>query len=121
MWRCKLKQKSLRATILCALIWFGADLVFACGPDFPNTLVDGGDKAVLSAPVVNFTRELERMKLSAPAFVANPATNSYMRQTLETDLMDLNAALRKAKVSVKQKESILEDYRAEREKIQQYK
>ncbi|EEF61972.1 hypothetical protein [Pedosphaera parvula] len=60
------------------------------------------------------------MKLPAPAFVANPATNSYMQQTLETDLMDLQAALRKEKVPAKQRESILEEYRDEREKIQQY-
>jgi hypothetical protein len=95
--------------------------VFACGPDFPNTLLDGGDKAVLTAPVADFKRELDRMKLLPPGFRANPATNSYLQQTVEADLMDLRAALRKAGVPTKQKEAILQAYRTEREKIQHYK
>src|SRR5690242_3627136 len=115
MWRCKLKRGNLRRVIICALIWLGASLVFACGPDFPNTLLDGGDKAVLVAPVANFKRELDRMKLLPPGFRANPATNSYQQQTVEADLMDLRAALRKAGVPTKQKEEILNAYRTERE------
>lgn len=117
MWRCKLKRKNLRGVIFCAVIWLGASLAFACGPDFPNTLLDGGDKAVLAAPVADFTRELDRMKLSPPNFSANPATNSYMQQTAEAELADLRAALRKAKVPTKKKEEVLKAYRTEREKI----
>jgi len=37
---------------------------FACGPSFPNNLLDDGDHAVLQAPIrENFELELARMKI----------------------------------------------------------
>ena len=44
----------------------------ACGPDFPNNLLDGGDAAVLVAPVTDFIGELQRMKLVESKFQALP-------------------------------------------------
>ena len=64
--------------------------ILACGPWFPNTLLDKGDIAVLGAPRANFQRELERMKLLAPA-----AATSMNRpvDSREADVADLRAAL----------------------------
>src|SRR5208283_54452 len=62
--RFKLKLKKFRAAIFPAIIFFwGAGKTSACGPFFPNNLLDAGDQAVLQAPVTDFRRELERMKL----------------------------------------------------------
>jgi hypothetical protein len=97
------------------MLLIGSDVSIACGPTFPNTMLDGGDAAVLAAPVADFFRELERMKLPAPVFQAYETTNSYAEQSLEADLSDLRTALKKAKVATKEKETILEKYRTERE------
>jgi tetratricopeptide (TPR) repeat protein len=115
-----LKSKNHDVFTLTILIWAGASRLLACGPDFPNNLLDGGDAAVLTAPVLNFSRELERMKLVPARFEANPATNGYAPQTTEADLADLGAALRKAKVSPDEQERILKEYRAAREKVQKH-
>ena len=44
----------------------------ACGPDFPNWLLAGGDGAVLVAPEGNFAAELSRMNLGQPREQAVP-------------------------------------------------
>ncbi|MDB6017213.1 MAG: hypothetical protein JWR19_1702 [Pedosphaera sp.] len=99
------------------LIITGASRLFACGPTFPNNLLNGGDASVLAAPVVNFSGELEQMKLGPPKFTANITTNSYTVDTMEADVSDLHAALKKAGVETREKERILKAYRAEREKL----
>ena len=38
-------------------LFFVSTASFGCGPDFPNTLLDRGDQAVLSAPEVVFQSE----------------------------------------------------------------
>jgi hypothetical protein len=119
--RCKLKSKNYEVFTLAVVICVGAGRLLACGPNFPNTLLDGGDAAVLTAPVLNFSRELERMKLVPARFTANPATNGYGTQTTEADLTDLHRALTKAKVATEERERILKEYRAEREKVQKHR
>ena len=64
----------------------------ACGPDFPNNLLDRGDEAVMTAPEARFRDELARMKLVPSHFRALPATNAPLA-TLEAELADLRAAL----------------------------
>src|SRR5687767_14702693 len=59
----------------------------ACGPFFPNNLLDGGDQAVLVAPLVNFERELQRMKMIESRFKAVPLEantkhNNFSNQSL---------------------------------------
>lgn len=90
--------------------------VLACGPFFPNTLLDQGDAAVLTAPEARFKLELERMKLVSSPFRARPATN-YAQQTFDAELSDLRAALDRNKVAARQRDAILERHRVEREKI----
>ena len=59
-----LPEKLLRLGIIAlALLCLAASHVQACGPDFPNNLLDSGDYAVLVAPTVRFAEELNRMQL----------------------------------------------------------
>jgi len=59
---------------LCVLVLQKPGSLIACGPDFPNSLLDGGDAAVLVAPVSDFIGELRRMKLVESRFQAVPLT-----------------------------------------------
>jgi tetratricopeptide (TPR) repeat protein len=121
MWSLKLKSKSRRIWTLALATWFGVAALIACGPDFPNTLLDGGDGAVLRAPVANFCRELHRMTLATPALEALPATNGFAVQNIEADLADLNIALRKAQTPTSQREEILRRHRVGREKLEEHR
>jgi len=93
--------------------------LLACGPWFPNRLLDGGDDAVLVAPYANFFREIERMHLVSSSLVAKPPTNgqSHAQQTSDADLEDLWAALRKAGVGTKERSAILKRYKTTRAKF----
>lgn len=72
----------------------------ACGPEFPNSLLVGGDNAVLVAPVVNFERELRRMDLVQTRLHAvQNSKNSHAKDALNAESADLGLALKKAGVS----------------------
>lgn len=105
---------------ICATVAFAISAflfrTFACGPFFPNTLLDRGDEAVLTAPEARFRLELDRMRLIASSFRALPATN-YPRQTLDAELTDLRAALEKSGAPSARRHAIVEQHRLEREKI----
>ncbi|MEO7298088.1 MAG: hypothetical protein ABI042_05870 [Verrucomicrobiota bacterium] len=93
----------------------------ACGPNFPNNLLDGGDEAVLVAPTTNFKRELERMKLVESKIQAvNPGDGNPANQTFEADVGDLIAALQKKKTSADDLEKIRAAHQTEREKLKNY-
>src|SRR5947207_1398847 len=92
----------------------------ACGPDFPNTLLDQGDAAVLAAPVGSFRLEIERIKPSvAPCFrVRSPKEQSTpWQQTVDADLADLRVALLELKMSPKQSDALLAACGAFREQL----
>ncbi len=116
-------RQVLRASLLlagCVLQCPGT--LFACGPNFPNTLLDGGDAAVLVAPVTDFIAELQRMKLVESRFQAVPLNEqdkqaSFAAQTAAAELTDLTAALKKAKVPDAEQESIRSAHQAAREKL----
>jgi hypothetical protein len=99
--------------------------LFACGPDFPNNLLDVGDAAVLVAPVTDFIAELKRMKLVESRFQAVPLDEkdrqaSYAAQTAAAEFTDLTAALKKAKVADDELERIRSAHQAAREKLSKY-
>ena len=99
--------------------------VFACGPWFPNSLLDGGDGAVLVAPVTDFIQELQRMKLVESSFQAVPlkweaGQGSFAGQAAAAELADLAAVLKKAKVSDGEAESIRAAQQAAREQLNKY-
>ncbi len=108
----------IRRVLLSALagVLFESSATFGCGPFFPNTLLDRGDRAVLYAPQARFGKEIERMKLVAPSHLAKPATNAPL-QSAEADLSDLNTALGQANVPVGAREAIIKHHGQERQKI----
>jgi tetratricopeptide (TPR) repeat protein len=68
--------------------------MLACGPDFPNRLLLQGDAAVLSAPIADFRRELERFHLASKFHAISPKEGSdVFHQSAEVDLADLKVAL----------------------------
>lgn len=108
------------AILLLALLCLAASRANACGPDFPNNLLDSGDAALLRAPVARFSDELTRMQLATSRFTANLGTNDYDTDTLSAELSDLAAALQGAKVSPREAEKICSAHRAQREKLKQF-
>jgi LysM repeat protein len=99
--------------------------LFACGPDFPNSLLDGGDTAVLVAPVADFIGELQRMKLVESRFQAVPLTGeiagaSFATQTAVAELTDLTAALKKSKLPDDEVERIRSTHQAAREQLSKF-
>src|ERR1051326_4103164 len=93
--RCPNRFWSRSPVVLCSCSLVVLQHLFACGPEFPNWLLDQGDEALLAAPIANFDGELDRIKLPQPKFRAVVATNDYLTQSTEADLADLRAALRK--------------------------
>src|SRR5947208_13504566 len=88
---CTLKpSRKRRAVPLLGLVVVSIPLL-ACGPWFPNRLLDGGDEAVLVPPYADFFREIERMQLVSSPHVAKPLTNkqTHAEQTEDADLEDL--------------------------------
>jgi LysM domain len=112
-----LNVKNFSAAIL-LVASFVARPLFACGPSFPNNLLDSGDTAVLQAPVADFQRELERMDLK-PQTHAVPldAGQKFYEQSTEAEISDLTAAFKREKIPDAQAVAILQTHLAERMKL----
>jgi hypothetical protein len=117
-----LKPKNFSAAIFLAAFISGfAVNVFACGPDFPNNLLDAGDNAVLQPPVADFQRELARMKLIySSAAVPLRSGQSFSEQSAEIEMADLASALKQEKISDADAVKIISAHRAEREKLDNF-
>jgi hypothetical protein len=94
----------------------------ACGPFFPNTLLDDGDHAVLQPPIADFERELARMKITPGHLLAVPHApdQSYFDQSTELEMSDLAAALKQAGMSSAQATVVMQSHLAERMKLRGY-
>jgi hypothetical protein len=84
-----------------------------CGPDFPNHLLDGGDAAVLVAPVSDFYAELTRMALVQSKFEAVPVqiASTFADQSADAETADLLAALERANVETNKIEKICVEHK----------
>ncbi len=114
-----MKSKNFSAAIFLAVVISSfAGSVFACGPDFPNNLLNGGDEAVLQPPVANFQRELERMKLVTTKLRAVlHAGPDFYNESSEAEMTDLAAALKREKISSAQAVVIMQAHLGERMKL----
>ena len=115
-----MKSKSFSAAIfLAAVVLVFAGKMFACGPDFPNNLLDAGDNAVLQAPVADFQRELERMKLVTTSTRAVPLADgqNFNDQSSAAEMSDVAAALKREKTSNDLATVIMQAHLAERMKL----
>lgn len=115
-----MNSKNCRAALLGATLLFSGTSLLACGPGFPNNMLDRGDEAVLVAPVANFYGELERMHLTPPQFQAINSTNTFADETLQSEVDDLRAALKQAGKSADEREHIVLAHLAERGKLQKF-
>jgi len=116
--------KKIKAfVLLAAVIQFGRPAPApACGPFFPNHLLDGGDEAVLQAPVADFQRELVRMRLVSTRLqaVRCEGGQSLRDQSVGIEMGDLASALRRRKISLEQATVILQGHRAARTRLDEF-
>ncbi len=113
-----MKSKNIEVLGLWLALGFTANSLLACGPDFPNNLLDSGGDAVLAAPRSNFYRELDRLHLAPAGFQAVPATNSVAEQNIALEQGDLIIALRRAGASSADARQIAAAQLGERMKLQ---
>ncbi len=108
-----------------ATLWLcSANSPRACGPDFPNNLLDRGDAAVLDAPVADFAAELDRMRLVSTRLHAVTLTDevqTYADQAADAELTDLSAALKKQKASADSAAKVYEGLAKTRQLIKLYR
>lgn len=115
-----MKSKKIKTAIFLAVVISDfVGHVFACGPFFPNNLLDAGDRAVLQSPVADFQRELERMKLVRPSARAVPLADGqkFYDQSTAAEITDLAAALKREKISSELATAILQSHLGERMKL----
>ena len=92
----------------------------ACGPDFPNNLLAGGDGAVLVAPEATFAKELQRMDLTPSRFAAIQSAGNFASETATTEADDLTAALQKAGISKEAATEVRRAHAALRFRLQEF-
>jgi len=105
---------------LASAFFIGVSPLLACGPWFPNNMLDRGDAAVLVAPIADFYNELNRIPKSATSARAVVSTNSYAEDTLQAELADLRAALREAGKTTNDVERIVLGHAEQRVKLQTF-
>jgi hypothetical protein len=101
----------------------GAPWAAACGPFFPNTIIDQGDRQLLTAPEGRFF-EMAATLASAttcPFKAIKPEDcNDFHRPTAEADLADLRAALAEQKLPAEKLDALVKEYAAGREKLRAF-
>lgn len=117
-----MKSENIRAAIVFAAVTVAVISSEACGPFFPNNLLDEGDHAVLQSPIADFQGELARMNIRSGGLraVPPPRGQEFYEQSAEAELSSLAAALKRAKVTGDQATAILESHMAERMKLSAY-
>ncbi len=105
----------------------------ACGPFFPNRILAGEGKDILSAPIVRFQEEIENIKPPVPsrfkAVLPSSKGNetiyySYAdqlsQQTAEVDVEDIKKALSATNLPLNHREDTIERYRTARKVLLEY-
>jgi hypothetical protein len=83
---------ALCATALC--VWTA--LCLACGPNFPDRILDKSDADILKPPYGNFQREIEKIELEVKPTCKATTTRrgSPAGETSDADMADLRTALK---------------------------
>jgi len=97
--------------------------VFACGPNFPNRLLIGGDNVVLKAPVVNFHTEIKSIKIpyDPGCKTVYKGKVRYEEFQVNTDVADLAEALKDSGISEKRRQEVVANYRNARQGLVKFK
>jgi LysM repeat protein len=118
-----LKSKNFSAAVLvAAVILVFAGNGFACGPFFPNNLLDGGDNALLQAPYGDFQHELELLtpvKTSARALPPGEG-QTFRDQAVDAEMADLESALKHSGFSTARVTAILTEHLHQRAKLKAF-
>ena len=115
-----MKLKHFRTPAVFLAICLSAFRLTACGDFFPNNLLNGGDEAVLAAPVADFQKELERMHLATNSFRAIITTNSFAKDSADAELMDLRLELTQMRSPASMAETIIKGHQNERGKLRAF-
>lgn len=91
--------------------------VSACGPDFPNWLLSGGDAALLHAPFATFVAELARLRIESVSRTSMSNNIAEDHGTLSAETADLKAALFARGSSSVETSQILQQYLAFRKAL----
>ncbi|MCC6232718.1 MAG: hypothetical protein IT580_08745 [Verrucomicrobiales bacterium] len=107
------------ATALVVLLAAGLAPLIACGPYFPNSLIESGDASVLQAPTASFSQELRRLRLEPPARLPYTAATAESDQdaTLDAEIADLRRALGQAGLSQESQAELVLDFSRRRADI----
>jgi hypothetical protein len=113
---------SLRATLVAIGVLAGlVGAAAACGPFFPNTVLDAPDRTVLAVPHIDFFKEIDRlMPAAAPARKPAPAGASAVSAddtdwrpallTSDADIGDLKKVLNDLRVAPEAAKGLVEKY-----------
>lgn len=103
---------SSRIAALAAAALLFAPAADACGPDFPNRFLTRGIGAFALRSDSSLAKELARIPVADPGFRArNPDDLDYGRETAETDVADLRAALDERGIGRVRREAVVKAYR----------
>jgi hypothetical protein len=111
------RLKSILLTVALATLAPGAP---ACGPDFPNSLLDKGDNAVLDAPRVDFYAALDLLQLPRTKFKGHNETN-FADEAAAADEADLRLALKEKSMPAEKRRVTLENFKRERAKLTNFR
>lgn len=98
---------------------------FACGPDFPNSLLSQGDEGLLAAPTASFIREISRLTPSSTSFVHVPRPVSATRAgihawTVELEKAALATRIEESDVPVERRGLVVKSYGDIRARLTQF-
>ncbi|MCD4823740.1 MAG: hypothetical protein K8S55_03980 [Phycisphaerae bacterium] len=95
----------------------------ACGPNFPDTILDNIDSKILWMPVGNLYQQLAEIKIPAPpnCKANNPRHRfGHHKQTAKAEQTDLQQRFRESFLSAKQKKEVCRQVAAVRTRIRKH-
>lgn len=119
MWQRSGTSSTVIAAVLLSVVQWAA----ACGPFFPNTIIDGGDQELLSAPEGQFSQMVAGLTPpGAGPFQASKIKDGkdLHKPTADADLADLELALAEQKMPPQKSGAIVKEYAAARETLRTF-
>ncbi len=116
----KRKRSPLSVAGVSAVLAVGLGTIWACGPDFPVALLNGGSKAFFSAPLADFFDRVAQIGAAKPVPRARIREDAPEVQTRDAALADLEMALERTSAAPDQRQRILREHRAARSRIADY-
>ena len=118
-----LRQRSLErpAALALAIVGWATITAQACGPSFPNSVLESPDRALRAGMRLSFLEELKRVGPAAPArYRAIPPKRDPAVQTANVALEDLKEALKGSPGSHQEHEAVAGQYARVRAAIKDY-